>query len=149
MKILMSDSFLNSNKVIILFDGECLMCNSFIKFIDNNLKIKVLAYSNANLFLGENLTIKKVLKSKRIKEDETIIVISDKFIYTHSSAIEFLLLFCNSFYLKIIALIIRIFNKLFLSDLIYKIVSKYRRSFWFNKSNNYCSTSYKKIIVKN
>ena len=122
---------------ILIFDGECLLCNSFIQFLDRYLITKFKAYSFFKNFRKDHTLIANFLDSNSINPEKTILIIYNQRLYTHSSAIYKILSLCRPKYIVYFSIFIKFFEKIFLGDLVYKIISRYRKSF-FKMPKNYC-----------
>ena len=77
----------NPEEKFIIFDGECLLCNSFMQFLDSHLVTKFKAYSLFMNFKKDYSLIANYLNSKSINPEKTILIIYNQNLYTHSSAI--------------------------------------------------------------
>ena len=114
----------------ILFDGDCVLCSSFIRFIDKNYNNinKTYITSNPSKFparKGNADEIKKLSSS-------TIIFLDEKKNYKiKSSAIIEILKRTNNFFLNAAALLLKILP-ISLRDFMYEFFAKYRRAI-FNK----------------
>ena len=135
---------LNKN-IYIVFDSDCVLCNNFIKLIDNNYddkSSKLFLVSDVG-FLREYLQDYLQLKFLESLQKKTIIVIlSKKEFLLRSKAISYILSICNNNFLNLIGVIINI-TPLFISDFIYDFISTYRKRFL--KSNK-CTLYYPKNI---
>ncbi|WP_367181297.1 thiol-disulfide oxidoreductase DCC family protein [uncultured Polaribacter sp.] len=121
-------------KRIILFDGECFLCNSFINFVIEN--------NNFNFYFLDQRSQKFSFYQKKFRLDDTlntIYLIEDNKVYSKSKAIKLILKRCGILG-YIIFLFLQILPK-FLSDYIYQLISK-NRFFIFKKK---CVIPNKKI----
>ena len=137
----------SSFSVHLLFDGECLMCNYFIKFLDKNLTCNALAYSSFDLFLKDHQGIEHILKKNNINPQKTIIVLDASNLYSHSGAISKLLICCKPKIYKLFSYLINFFSIYSIGDFFYKIISKYRKKF-FKISDDFCLLTLNKITIR-
>ena len=119
------------DKKVIVFDGECLLCNKYVEFItkyDNNDYFRFVALQNKKI-------LSKILKNnKLINDNASIILIEDKTIKKKSSAVISILSNLKfPFYLFSITKII----PRFLRDMIYSLIARNRYNI-FGKVK-YCS----------
>ena len=119
------------DKKVIVFDGECLLCNKYVEFItkyDGNDYFRFVALQNKKI-------LSKILKKKKLINDNTsIILIEDNTIKKKSSAVISILSNLKfPFYLFSITKII----PRFLRDMIYSLIARNRYNI-FGKVK-YCS----------
>jgi len=119
-------------KKIIVFDGECLLCNKYVEFItkyDNNDYFRFVALQNQEV-------LNKILKEDQLIGDNTSIILIEEnnTIKKKSSAVISILSNLQfPFYLFSVTKII----PRFLSDMIYTLIARYRYK-TFGKVS-YCS----------
>ena len=131
--------------IYIVFDSECLICNSFVKLIDNNYVNK-----SQKLFLVSDLNIlTKFLKDysklkffKSLQNKTIIVILSEEEFLLRSRAIAYLLSMSNNKFHNFIGAIINIVP-ISIADTIYDFISTHRKSFF--KSNK-CIFYYPKNI---
>jgi predicted DCC family thiol-disulfide oxidoreductase YuxK len=121
-------------KGIILFDGECFLCNSFINYVIDN--------DNSNFYFLDQRSQKFSFYQKKFKLKNnlnTIYLIEGNEVYSRSKAIKLILKRCG-----ILGYVIFLFLQAlpkFVSDYVYKLISK-NRFFIFKKK---CAIPNKKI----
>ncbi len=116
------------NSKIILFDGVCNLCNSFVQRVIRNDKKNIFKFSSLQSDFGQNFLNNNQLDSKEFK---SIILIDGNKYYTKSTAAIKIGKELTGIY-RISAIFI-IFPK-FIRDFVYDIVSKNRYK-WFGKQN--------------
>lgn len=118
----------NTENVVILFDGVCNMCVRSVQFIINRDKKDIFRFASIQSGIGQEL-IKK--HSIDIKKNDSIIVINDKSIKYRSSAVLYIL-----YYLQTIWKLFLVFYVIPypIRDFFYKIIAR-KRYFLFGKKN--------------
>lgn len=111
---------------VIFFDGVCNFCDKTVRFILKYDKNKKFYFSSL-----QSDYAKSFLKNQNSSID-TIVLFYDKKFYVRSKAIELILVNLSG-YPKYLGKILS-FTPLFLSNIIYKIFSKYRYNL-FGKKN--------------
>jgi len=114
---------------ILLFDGDCNLCNRAVQFILRYEKKPIIQFASLQSTVADEL-----LKNSptNISPLNTVILIENNQVYTHSKAI-----FAVAKYLQFPFNLLTYFNWLptWLSDSLYKLVAKYRYRF-FGKTTN-------------
>lgn len=116
------------NSKIILFDGVCNLCNSFVQRVIRNDKKNIFKFSSLQSDFGQNFLNNNQLDSKEFK---SIILIDGNKYFTKSTAALKIGKELTGIY-RISAIFI-IFPK-FIRDFVYDIVSKNRYR-WFGKQD--------------
>ena len=110
-------------KDIIVFDGVCVLCNSFYKWVLKNDK--------ENKFNFSNIQSKYYAENKKIdKSIDSILVINNRTVLYESDAVNYILRKLNK--LLIIRLLIIITPKL-ISNFFYRIIAKNRYNIFGKK----------------
>jgi len=118
------------NKIIV-FDGECLICNSFYKWVLRNDKKNDFFFSNIqSQFYSRNSNIDK-------SKDSIIVIINNKKILYESDAVAYI--FRKTKKQLAIRILISIFPK-FISNFFYRIVAKNRYKIFGKKEKCYIPT---------
>ena len=123
-------NLIQKNKYIIVFDSDCLICNSFIQYVNKNDTHNLFKYSN---FESE------YIKNKNLNLDKksVLLIYSNNILSKSDAIIKILLLVKKHTFLiqffKLLPLKIR--------DYFYNIISKNR--FLFGKNSNSCSLEIK------
>ena len=132
----------------VIFDGDCLMCNSFIRYIDSLARysnIKINAYPSIEVYSQYKFLSPENYAYLEENAKETIITVrpgGDTLL--KSRAIEEIFISSNSFGLKIITRLMYCVPYA-VKDLIYIIISKIRRNIrLFNKKK--CSLQTLKYV---
>lgn len=131
---------------LLVFDGECMMCNSFIIFIDSNLRFHPFyAYSSVASFLTScsQSTVPPIVLSK-LQSLDSILVFNDGLMYCKSSAISFLLSHCKPYYMRLLAKAIRLFNLFGFSDFCYSFIAP-RRHYISRLFSSSCRLNFESI----
>lgn len=117
----------NSNYGIILVDGTCNLCNSWVKFVSKRDKKKLFRYASL-----QSTYSKEKLKKHKFKELEfsTVVYIKKNKLYTKSDAVLKILFNISIFY-KATA-VFYIFPKK-LRDSFYDFIAR-KRYIWFGKN---------------
>ena len=118
---------MTNSKYIILFDGQCNLCNYWVRYIIKRDPKDLFRFSSLQSGFGE--TLKK--KYNINPTSDTIILIGNEQHFTKSTAVLRIL--------KIIGGVNSIFYSLtifpvFIRDFIYDIIAKYRHQ-WFGKTD--------------
>ena len=112
---------------IIVFDGECLICNRFYKWVLRNDKKNVFMFTNIqSKFYSENSNIDK-------SKDSIIVITKNKILYD-CDAIVYILKITKT--QLVIRFIISIFPR-FISNFFYQIIAKNRYDFFGKKDTCY------------
>lgn len=118
----------NENKSILLFDGDCMLCNGSVRFIEKRDRKKQFIYISLKSKEAENLINKYGMETRGI--DSVLLVKNDK-ILTHSTAAltiaRYLSGFWSLFYIFIII-------PKFIRDFVYKYIASQRHK-WFERMN--------------
>ena len=118
------------NKIIV-FDGECLICNSFYKWVIRNDKKNHFFFSNIqSQFYSKNSNIDK-------SKDSIIVIINNKKILYESDAVAYI--FRKTKKQLAIRILISILPK-FISNFFYRIVAKNRYKIFGKKEKCYIPT---------
>ena len=130
----------NTENVVVLFDGVCNMCVHSVQFIIERDKKDIFRFASIQSGIGQEL-IKK--HSIDIKKKDSIIVIKDKSIKYCSSAVLYIL-----YYLQTIWKLFLVFYVIPypIRDFFYKIIAR-KRYFLFGKKNK-CMTPDSSISSK-
>ena len=116
---------------IIVFDGECLICNSFYKWVIRNDKKNVFMFTNTqSKFYSKNSNINK-------SKDSIIVIINNNKILYESDAIAYI--FRKTKTQLAIRILISIFPK-FISNFFYRILAKNRYKIFGKKEKCYMPT---------
>lgn len=114
-------------KKIIVFDGECLICNRFYKWVLRNDKKNVFMFTNIqSKFYSENSNIDK-------SKDSIIVITKNKILYD-CDAIVYILKITKT--QLVIRFIISIFPR-FVSNFFYQIIARNRYDFFGKKDTCY------------
>ena len=112
---------------IIVFDGECLICNRFYKWVLRNDKKNVFMFTNIqSKFYSENSNIDK-------SKDSIIVIRNNKILY-ESDAINYI--FKKTKTQSFLRFILSIFPR-FISNSIYRTIAKNRYNFFGKKETCY------------
>ena len=123
-------------KDIIVFDGLCVMCNSFFKWVLKNDKDDKYLFANIQSnFYKKNMDINKSIDS--------IILIKENNIYYESEAIKYILKDLDKFFL--LRLVLNVTPK-FISNFFYKIIANNRYKIFGKKDK--CELPNKNLISK-
>lgn len=119
---------------IILFDGQCNLCNGFVQFVFNNEKDEILTFASLQSEVGKTILSKYHTDTNKI---DSIILVSNNMLYTKSDAILKILPFLKPLWgifktLKIVPVFLR--NK------IYDYVAKNRYAFFGKKESCWLPT---------
>ena len=110
-------------KDIIVFDGLCVMCNSFFKWVlKNDIDDKYLFANIQSNFYKKNMDINKSIDS--------IILIKESNVFYESEAIKYILKDLDKFFL--LQLVLNVTPK-FISNFFYKIVAQNRYKIFSKK----------------
>ena len=114
-------------KKIIVFDGECLICNRFYKWVLRNDKKNVFMFTNIqSKFYSENSNIDK-------SKDSIIVITKNKILY-NCDAIAYILKTIKT--QLVIRFIISIFPR-FVSNFFYQIIARNRYDLFGKKDTCY------------
>ena len=123
-------------KDIIVFDGLCVMCNSFLKWVLENDK--------DDKYLFANIQSDFYMKSMDInKSIDSIILIKENNIFYESEAIKYILKDLDKFFL--LQLVLNVTPK-FISNFFYKIIANNRYKIFGKKDK--CELPNKNLLSK-
>lgn len=123
-------------KDIIVFDGLCVMCNSFFKWVLKNDKDDKYLFANIQSnFYKKNMDINKSIDS--------IILIKENNIFYESEAIKYILKDLDKFFL--LRLVLNVTPK-FISNFFYKIIANNRYKIFGKKDK--CELPNKNLLSK-
>ena len=123
-------------KDIIVFDGLCVMCNSFFKWVLKNDKDDKYIFANIQSnFYKKNMDINKSIDS--------IILIKESNVFYESEAIKYILKDLDKFFL--LQLVLNVTPK-FISNFFYKIVANNRYKIFGKKDK--CELPNKNLLSK-
>ena len=123
-------------KDIIVFDGLCVMCNSFFKWVLKNDKDDKYLFANIQSnFYKKNMDINKSIDS--------IILIKKNNIFYESEAIKYILKDLDKFFL--LRLVLNVTPK-FISNFFYKIIANNRYKIFGKKDK--CELPNKNLLSK-
>ena len=123
-------------KDIIVFDGLCVMCNSFLKWVLENDK--------GDKYLFANIQSDFYMKSMDInKSIDSIILIKENNIFYESEAIKYILKDLDKFFL--LQLVLNVTPK-FISNFFYKIIANNRYKIFGKKDK--CELPNKNLLSK-
>ena len=123
-------------KDIIVFDGLCVMCNSFFKWVLKNDKDDKYLFANIQSnFYKKNMDINKSIDS--------IILIKENNIFYESEAIKYILKDLDKFFL--LQLVLNVTPK-FISNFFYKIIANNRYKIFGKKDK--CELPNKNLLSK-
>jgi predicted DCC family thiol-disulfide oxidoreductase YuxK len=112
---------------IVLFDGVCNFCESSVKFIIEHDTLKHFYFMTQSSKEAQDF-----IQQHKLEELDTIILFSKNKIYTHSDAALEITKALNGWYRHLY--LFRFIPK-FIRDIIYKVIAKYRYSFFGKKEN--------------
>jgi len=118
-------------KDIIVFDGVCILCNKFFRWVLKNDRI--------NIFSFTNIQSNFYLKNKKINKsiDSILVITKSEEILYESDAVNFILKKINK--LLLIRFLIIITPK-FISNFFYRIIAKNRYKIFGKKDSCYVPT---------
>ena len=123
-------------KDIIVFDGLCVMCNSFLKWVLENDK--------DDKYLFANIQSDFYMKSMDInKSIDSIILIRESNVFYESEAIKYILKDLDKFFL--LQLVLNVTPK-FISNFFYKIIANNRYKIFGKKDK--CELPNKNLLSK-
>lgn len=123
-------------KDIIVFDGLCVMCNSFFKWVLKNDKNDKYLFANIQSnFYENNMDINKSIDS--------IVLIKENNIFYESEAIKYILKDLDKFFL--LRLVLNVTPK-FISNFFYKIIANNRYKIFGKKDK--CELPNKNLLSK-
>ena len=123
-------------KDIIVFDGLCVMCNSFLKWVLENDKDDKYLFANIQSdFYTKSMDINKSIDS--------IILIKENNIFYESEAIKYILKDLDKFFL--LRLVLNVTPK-FISNFFYKIIANNRYKIFGKKDK--CELPNKNLLSK-
>ena len=123
-------------KDIIVFDGLCVICNSFFKWVLKNDKDDKYLFANIQSnFYKKNMDINKSIDS--------IILIKENDIFYESEAIKYILKDLDKFFL--LRLVLNVTPK-FISNFFYKIIANNRYKIFGKKDK--CELPNKNLLSK-
>lgn len=114
-------------KAIIIFDGECNLCNGVVGWLLRYLPANEFAFIPFQSSDGNELVNQHGFPTTQL---DTVILIQDEKAFTHSDGFLKMVSYIPKY--KLVAALLA-FVPRFLRDTIYKIVAKYRIK-WFGKS---------------
>jgi len=115
-----------TTELLVLFDGDCNLCNSSVKFIVKHDKKRRFSFEPLQSDVGKNLLQKFGLNYSEIT---TIVFIENNVAHTKSTAALHIAKYLNGIYPLFYLLLI---VPSFIRDFIYDFISK-RRYKWFGK----------------
>lgn len=119
---------MDDHQPIILFDGNCMLCNNFIRFVFKHDNGRFLFISSQSS-IGKELCVKFFLPQE-INLD-TVYLIKKNEIYSKSTAVSKILFHCGIF-LKMISVLI-LLVPLFIRNFFYDFIAKNRHKISKNK----------------
>jgi len=123
-------------KDVIVFDGLCVMCNSFFKWVLKNDKDDKYLFANIQSnFYKKNMDINKSIDS--------IILIKESNVFYESEAIKYILKDLDKFFL--LQLVLNVTPK-FISNFFYKIIANNRYKIFGKKDK--CELPNKNLLSK-
>ena len=123
-------------KDVIVFDGLCVMCNSFFKWVLKNDKDDKYLFANIQSnFYKKNMDINKSIDS--------IILIKESNVFYESEAIKYILKDLDKFFL--LRLVLNVTPK-FISNFFYKIIANNRYKIFGKKDK--CELPNKNLLSK-
>ena len=133
---------------IIVYDGECMMCNKFISTIDKVSSFeKIEGFTSIEAFVSTLNHPSKGEIIEKLSSLESIIVLYGEKMYSKSSAISFLLIKSNYIIAKLVGSIVFCLNRISVSDCIYSLIASKR--LMLNKfCISTCTISYTKIRIR-
>ena len=120
---------MNLDKPIILFDGECNLCNASVQFIIQRDSKECFLFSSLQSDAAQAILLQYNLENL---DFNTIILLEDGIIYDKSTAILKIIRRLSGFY-KLGYIFIAVPK--FIRDFVYKIISKNRYK-WFGKRDS-------------
>lgn len=129
---------MQENSLIVIFDDDCLMCNSFILKIISKDQKEGIKFTSLN-----SNSSKKIISEKRIKlpKGETIIFISKDKYYFKSTAIIEIYKSVGAWHFLILYIIPKT-----LRDIVYDVVAKHRKKIQSSKVCAIMPASKKKLF---
>ena len=118
----------NTENVIVLFDGVCNLCVRSVQFIINRDKKDVFRFASIRSAIGQTLIKRYGID---VKKNDSIIVIKDEYVRYRSSAILYVLCYLKTMW-KVFLISYIIPSPI--RDILYKIIAK-KRYFLFGKKN--------------
>ena len=132
-----------TNNYIILFDGVCNLCNKSVQFVIKHDKKNRFKFTSLQSDAAKELLLQNNINKNLLSDLNTIILVKNNIIYTHSTAIlhitkelDFPVNFI--YYFKIIPKSLR--------DKVYSFIAKNRYK-WYGKKDN-CMVPTKEIKNK-
>ncbi|MEP7266491.1 MAG: DCC1-like thiol-disulfide oxidoreductase family protein [Saprospiraceae bacterium] len=120
----------NSTQPIIYFDGTCVLCNWFFKWLVQHDKKKLFQFDTLQSIAGQEL----VDRLKMEVVEETVVLRHNKETYTYSTAVLKIFKMMGGWY-KLMGILGLLFPK-FLRDGVYLFISKNRYK-WFGQQACY------------
>ena len=130
-----------ADAIDIIFDGKCLMCNGFIRYIDSSAKnstVRINAYSSVHIYNKyNNLDAKNYIYLEQNASRTIIVIKQSGETLLKSRAIEEIFISCNSMDLKILANLMKVLPYI-IKDFAYELIAKVRRRIkLFNRNECY------------
>ena len=136
----LAKSHLKSGKEIVLYDGVCHFCNSFVRFVVENDKKDKFFFVHLQSELGKELLKEKAVDSSLL---DTVVLISEEKVFTYSTAV---LKICKQLSWPIPILYVFVLVPSLLRNSVYIWIAKHRYS-WFGKQEK-CILPDEKIKAK-
>ena len=133
---------MDTQSSIILFDGECMLCNTFISFMLKK-EIGTIFFCDLNSATAKTLLEKYYMP---IQNFNTIYLIENNKIYSKSTAVLKILSSINIFYKLILSSLILIPQ--FIRDYFYSLIANNRHRFFKSKSCYLPTPNQRKFILK-
>jgi len=142
---------MNKTTIELIFDDECLMCNSFIASLDkciNDDIYLIRAYGSFRLFRSHNEELAKKYSYLDEISQSSIIAICGPNHYIRSSAIIFLLSKSKSKWITTLSLLIKWIPRC-VRDSAYKIIANNRKRLRMTlNTKQSCVLKYKNIMIQ-
>ena len=126
------------NSISIIFDGECLMCNSFLRLLDAyciKTRSEIYAYPSIDIYQKYNsIDSNNFLMLSRSSQNSILVIKEDHISFTMSKAIEEIFLTSNSIRLKLLAYTMRMIPYS-IKNFIYRLIANNRRQLLLFKRN--------------
>jgi len=124
---------------IILFDSDCLMCNSFIQFAFN--------LNNTYQFAALNSEYSQsIIKDNCLSNIDSIFFVSNNNVYHYSTAVAKIFLSSNQLHYRIIGTLILVIPKP-IRDFFYRKTTLHRKSISMVFNYNSCNLDIKSQII--
>jgi len=120
----------NNAPPLVVFDGDCLLCNATVQKILNHEKTEELYFTTLNSALGKSIL--EIMQHQHMQAPDSILFLKDGKIYTRSAAVKSILDYMNGFaFLKFLLKIL----PLWFCDIFYRLIAK-SRFFIFGKNKS-------------